>query len=122
MKRVIISIATAFMLTFGALAVPVGAQGILGDACNGVSSTLCDRSDDEAETFIKQLVNVLLWVVGILAVVMIIISGIKYVTSGGDSAKLTSAKNTLLYSVIGLLIAIFAFAIVNWVVDWTPGS
>ncbi|MNY57155.1 hypothetical protein D3C86_1933160 [compost metagenome] len=46
---------------------------------------------------------------------MIIVSGIRYATSNGDSSAVTSAKNTLMYSVIGLIVAILAYAIVNFV-------
>jgi hypothetical protein len=46
---------------------------------------------------------------------MIVIGGIKYTTSNGDSSAITSAKNTILYSVVGLVVAILAFAIVNFV-------
>ena len=55
-------------------------------------------------------------VVGILAVVMIIIGGIQYTTSGGDQAAVTKAKNTILYGIVGLVIAILAYAIVNFVI------
>lgn len=60
-------------------------------------------------------VNFLLYAVGVIAVIMIIWGGIKYATSAGDSNKVTSAKNTILYAVIGLIVAIFAFAIVAWI-------
>ena len=65
---------------------------------------------------VEKVVNIILFVLGVLAVIMIIFGGFRYVTSGGDSNKLTSAKNTILYSVIGLIVALFAYAIVNWVV------
>jgi hypothetical protein len=58
----------------------------------------------------------LLFLLGAVAVVMIVIGGMKYTTSNGDSAAITSAKNTILYSVVGLVIAIMAYAIVNFVV------
>ena len=64
---------------------------------------------------VKNVINVILYVVGILAVVMIIIGGIQYTTSGGDSAAVTKAKNTILYGIVGLVIAILAYAIVNFV-------
>ena len=64
----------------------------------------------------KNIINGVLYVVGILAVVMVIIGGVKYTTSGGDSAAVTSAKNTILYGIIGLVIAILAYAIVNFVI------
>lgn len=62
------------------------------------------------------VVNTLIYAVGIIATVMIIVSGFRYTTSGGDAAKVTSAKNGILYSVIGLGVAILAYTIVNFVI------
>jgi len=61
------------------------------------------------------IVNILLFIIGAVSVIMLIIGGIKYTVSGGDSGQVTSAKNTILYAVIGLVVAFLAFAIVNWV-------
>jgi len=65
---------------------------------------------------IKRVVNILLFIIGVVSVIMIIIGGIKYVLSNGDSSQITSAKNTILYAVIGLVVALLAYAIVNFVV------
>ena len=54
--------------------------------------------------------------------IMLIIGGIKYVVSGGDSKKVTDAKNTVLYAIIGLVISFLAFAIVNFVISALPSS
>lgn len=70
----------------------------------------------------KQITNTILYIVGIVAVIMLIIGGIKYVVSGGDSKKVTDAKNTILYAIIGLVIAFLAFAIVNFVISALPNS
>ena len=70
----------------------------------------------------KQVTNTILYIVGIIAVVMLIIGGIKYVVSGGDAKKVTDAKNTVLYAIIGLVIAFLAFAIVNFVVTALPSD
>lgn len=65
---------------------------------------------------IKEVANqAFLWA-GIIAVLVIVISGVQYVISVGDSAKVTRAKNTLTYAIVGLLIVIFAFTIVNFVI------
>ncbi len=48
---------------------------------------------------------------------MLIIGGIRYTISGGDSTAVTSAKNTILYAVIGIIVALLAYAIVNFVLD-----
>ena len=63
------------------------------------------------------IINTALMIVGVLAVAMIIFSGISYVTSAGDKAKTTKAKNTLIYSIVGLAVAISAYAIVNFVLS-----
>ena len=65
---------------------------------------------------ITDVINVLLFIIGIVSVIMIIVGGIKYSTSVGDASKVTTAKNTIMYAVIGLVAAILAYAIVNFVV------
>ena len=64
---------------------------------------------------IQTVVNIMLFILGAIAVIMIVIGGIKYTTSNGDSSAITSAKNTILYSVVGLVVAILAYAIVKFV-------
>ncbi|MBQ3429897.1 hypothetical protein IJG21_00540 [Candidatus Saccharibacteria bacterium] len=69
----------------------------------------------DLETTVKNVINIILYVIGIVAVVMMIFGGFQYITSAGDAAKVTKAKNTILYGVVGLVIAILAYAIVNYV-------
>ena len=59
--------------------------------------------------------NVLLFIVGAISVLMIIFGGLRYVVSGGDSSNVTAAKNTVLYAVVGLIIALLAYAVINFV-------
>jgi len=61
------------------------------------------------------IINVALGIIGFIAVAMIIVGGVQYTTSAGDAAKVTKAKNTILYGVVGLVIALLAFAIVNFI-------
>lgn len=61
------------------------------------------------------ITNVLLFIIGALAVIMIIIGGLRYVISAGNSTQVTAAKNTILYAVVGLIVAILGFAVVNFV-------
>lgn len=70
----------------------------------------------------KTITNTVLYIVGVIAVIMLIIGGIKYVISGGDAKKVTDAKNTVLYAIIGLIIAFLAFAIVNFVITSLPSA
>lgn len=94
----------------------VGALDPLAGVCEGNADTqVCQNQDENAENLIITITNTLLFIIGALAVVMIIFSGIQYVTSTGDAGKVTKAKNTLMYSVVGLVVAFIAFALVNWV-------
>ena len=71
---------------------------------------------------VTQIVNVALGLIGLVAVVMIILGGFSYTTSAGDAAKVKKAKDTIMYGVIGLVIALLAFAIVNFVLVAIFGS
>lgn len=64
---------------------------------------------------VSAIINIMSIVVGIIAVVMIIIGGVKFITSGGDSAKVTSARNTILYAILGLMVVALAQFIVKFV-------
>ena len=69
------------------------------------------------------ITNTLLFIVGALAVIMIIWGGLRYATSAGNASSVTAAKNTILYAIVGLIVAFLAFAAVNWVLGAiTPGS
>lgn len=65
---------------------------------------------------ITAILNAVIGVLGIIAVVVIIIGGVKYMTSSGDSNKVKGAKDTIMYGIIGLVICVLAFAIVNFVI------
>ncbi len=95
------------------------------DAENNVNISVrggikCAKSTDQKGNLgnvIVQVTNVLLFLIGAISVIMIIIGGIKYVLSNGDSNAVKSAKDTILYAVIGLVVALLAYAIVNFVLD-----
>jgi hypothetical protein len=65
--------------------------------------------------FITAIANMLIFVVGAVAVIMIIIGGLKYVVSMGHPKRVESAKNTILYAVVGVVVAACSYAIVNFV-------
>ena len=75
-----------------------------------------DANEDQLTDGITNVVNVLLFILGAIAVIMIIIGGIRYTTSNGDSGNTKAAKDTILYAVVGLIVAILAYAIVNFVI------
>jgi hypothetical protein len=63
-----------------------------------------------------KITDVLLFIIGAISVIMLIIGGIRYVVSGGDSSAVTGAKNTILYAVIGIVVALLAYALVHFVI------
>lgn len=96
---------------------PVSANAI-EEACKAdPSAPICQQPATSVSDIVMLIINILLFVVGAISVIMIIVGGIMYATSAGDSGAITKAKNTILYAIIGLVVAFFAFAIVNWVVD-----
>lgn len=104
------------------LAVPVMANHTPAHtACQGINNagdTSCDNLEGAKSGInetVKSVINILLYAVGIVAVIMLIIGAVKYVVSGGDQQAVASAKNTIIYSIVGIVIAIMAFAIVNFV-------
>ena len=72
--------------------------------------------EDGSEGIFKKVVNIMLFVIGAVAVIMLIYGGVKYVTSGGAQDKVAEAKNTILYAIVGIVVALLAFAVVNFVV------
>lgn len=85
--------------------------------CEGVGLTGSDCKSQGAgiNGMIKATLQILSLVVGIAAVIMIILSGFKYITSGGDASKIASAKNTLIYAIVGLVVVALAQTIVYFV-------
>ena len=123
MKKSIISIAIMTCAVFGAsvlstASLPGSASAQVSEGINtATTSEMKGKSIDGDKGLIKTVVNVLLWAVGILSVIMIIFSGFRYITSAGDASKTKSAQSTLTYSVVGLIVAIMAYAIVNMVTN-----
>ena len=75
----------------------------------------CGDTVYDEGTIVQRVLTLMYWIVGIVAVIMIIVSGIMYTTSGGDPARVKKAKDALTVAVIGLIIALLAAVIVNWV-------
>lgn len=120
MKRIRnIILAAGLIMSFGLAVVPVtaGAVNVFSTCGDNSDSAVCkDTSGGGLSSTVKTIVNTLLYILGAVAVLVIIISGIMYIVSGGDPNAVNKAKNTLLYAVIGLIVAIIAYAIVNFVI------
>ena len=73
-------------------------------------------SKDGLFNVVQAILNTIISVVSIVAVIFIVIGGVKYMTSAGDPSKASSARKTILYAAIGLVVCVLAFAIVNFVI------
>ena len=123
MKRVVRVILP--MLMCGIFAVIAGASASALTLQEGAQAAQCDGCPTDLfgdEGIFHQVTNVILYIAGIVVVIMLIIGGIKYMMSGGDSKKVTDAKNTVLYAIIGLVICFIAFAVVNFVIGSLPSG
>ena len=97
----------------------VGAIELFPEPCKGNNDTaVCKGKDDTVNSFVKDITKILLWAIGVVAVIMLLYGGFKYVTSNGDSNNIHAAKNTILYAIIGLMVAILGQVIVTFVVGW----
>lgn len=115
-------LASLLVVGVAAVVVPVASVAAADlDPCT-LNPAMCAGKETDVNNIFKTIVNVLLFVVGIIAVIMIIISGIRYTASAGNANSVAGAKNTLLYSVIGLVVAIFAYAIINFIVFKATGG
>ena len=99
---------------------------IVSGLCEGANlhitetpATSCQSSGESITTrfnnFLKGLINIFSAIIGIVAVLMIIFGGFRYITSGGNDTSVTSAKNTILYAIIGLIIVALAQLLVHFV-------
>ena len=97
---------------------PVSALGE-GGAPAGINAARGDNTPSNLvngdSSIVRRAINIMLFGVGVLSVVMLIFGGFRYVISGGKKESVTNAKNTILYAIIGLLVAVFAYAIINFI-------
>jgi hypothetical protein len=84
----------------------------ISSKCSGFSST-----DTEVNNIITTVINLFSVIVGVIAVIMIVYGGFRYITSGGDSTKVTASRNTILYAIIGLIVVALAQFIVKFVLS-----
>ncbi len=95
------------------------------DACAGASlsdSSSGNCGDSAAKTLsqrVQTVINIFSTIIGIVAVIMIIIAGLRYITSAGDANSISSAKNALIYAIVGLIVAALAQVIVRFVLSKT---
>ena len=97
---------------------------INGSLCSGTnfdlgngSQNACDstKGTNNLNELLKQIINYFSIIVGVIAVIMIIVGGLRYITSGGESGKVGSAKTTIIYALVGLVVVALAQLIVHFV-------
>ena len=115
-QNIILTMGAILSVGLATLPVTVGAVDVFPQCDGSNTSAVCKSTNDDLSSMIRTIVNTLLYILGAVSVLVIVIAGIMYVVSGGDLNAVNKAKNALLYAVIGLIVAILAYAIVNFVI------
>lgn len=122
MKKRFSQLFLSLMLVLGMgvlTSVPAGAVNPFDNACkNGGTSEICKAKNDSADDLVQAIIGILLWAVGVISVIMIIVGGIRYAISGGDASQIKSARETIIYAVAGLVVAMLSYAIVRFVLGY----
>lgn len=84
------------------------------DGVNCVGDNI--QNDASLEDVVSNVINTMLFVIGIISVIMLIVGGIRYVISGGNQSQVEGARNTILYAIVGLVVAFVAWGVVNFVI------
>lgn len=134
-KTIMLSVAVGFLLVLFSmmLAPSLHAQGLDNAAECGTNVDLKNNEDcslektvdadnppsSQVSDVVATAINILSAIGGIVAVIMVIVSGFRYVTSGGDANKASSARNGVIYAIVGLIIVAFAQVIVQFALERT---
>ncbi len=127
MKRIFASFAIPLLVALGiAVALPTatvfaGSKDLVCQGANTVSGATgganCAGGASDLNNIIETALNLFSIIIGIIAVVMLMVGGFKYITAGGDSGNITSAKHTIIYALIGIVVVALAQVIVQFVLD-----
>lgn len=109
----VFGVGTAMVYAQDTTSINCGATGNL----TGVGCGSTAAADTTINDMIKRAIQIFQVIVGLISVFMLIYGGLKYITSGGESAGITSAKNTILYAAIGLVVVGLAQVIVQFVLN-----
>jgi type IV secretion system pilin len=116
--KVILSVALLAAFAMPALATSsVLAASPKAEICQGLGqvSGSCSGGSSDINHALKSAINILSFVAGVVAIIMIIISGLKFITAQGDSSGVASARSSLIYALVGLVVAALAQFIVHFV-------
>lgn len=109
-----VSAATGLATALSALSTfPARAQ--VGDGIADASGG--QETSADLPEILQRVINVLLFIVGAAAVIMLIVGAVRYTVSAGDQQAVANAKNTILYAIVGIVVAVLAFAAVQFVFE-----
>ncbi len=119
-KKAVSSLVALVVVTALSCAVLIAAPSF---AFDGTVSSGADAARGNGQTanlvgndgVFQTITSVLLYILGAVSVIMIIIGGLRYVVSGGNASNVTAAKNTILYAIVGIIIALLSYAIIKFV-------
>jgi len=124
MKRILLAAFALLSLSIAGVMATTAPQAVYADAqqqiCEGIgaaSGANCADGSKKINSTVKGVIGLFSTIVGIAAVIVIIAAGFRYVTSGGDSSKINSAKTELTYAIVGLVVAAMAQFIVKFVLN-----
>lgn len=134
MTRIMLSCALVAVLFVPVLSIGVvaAATATSNDPTSGAKSAICSGigvasgscssgGNSTIDTVLSNVLNLLSLIAGFAGVVMIIISGIRFITAQGDSSGVASARSALTYALVGLVIAALAQVIVHFVLGKITG-
>ena len=120
MKRYFFSVVPSIFFVYACLLSPITVSALDSNARNGFNSSVNNVGGSEASGLpevVVSTINIMLYVAGVIAVIIIVIGALRFVTSEGDAAAANKAKNSIAYALVGLVLAALAYAIVNFILS-----
>lgn len=133
-KKTLLAVASLFLLlapTFApSIAFAADTVNIAGNVCGGVNAQTgvaanCGSNNNPGSrvgSLMADVINLFSLLVGIVSVIMIIIGGFQFITANGDSGKITSARTTIIYALVGLVVVLMSQFIVHFVLGRLSGA
>jgi hypothetical protein len=128
MRNIILALLTALtILTVSAPPVVVSASSKT-DACQELRQQLsngrqgCGTKGSAVLVAVRRVVSLVAFIAGIVGVIMIVVSGFRFITANGDASRVASARTSLVYAVVGLAIAAIAAALVRFALSASNGT
>lgn len=114
-KKITILFASVFAI-LAIILMPNYAYAALPQCATAPDAAICQTDQSLLGGVLKDVINVMLYLAGAIAVIVVVVGGIRYITSDGDPGAATKAKSTIIYALIGLVIAVMSYSIVNFVI------